>query len=451
MDESYTIKIEKSVAYLKANSAWGALRALETFSQLAYFIDVNGYQKLIINDSTSIYDHPRFSYRGLMLDTSRHFIPLPLLRKQLDAMSYHKFNVFHWHIVDDQSFPFESKKYPDLTKNGAYTPAHVYTQEDVRTVIDHARLRGIRVIPEFDSPGHVNAFGKTFPQFITECWANGKPRQAIYSVQGQAEILNPTLEDMYPVLENILAEIKQVFPDEYIHLGNDEVYYECWKSNPSIREWMKTMNFTDYHHLEAYYSTKILDKAKKLNKKVSVWQDVYDNGVRPDKSTVIQIWKDTSILPEHKKWYEYLSDITAKGYQAILSSPWYINFVSYGYQEWYKFYKVDPLSNFTGTPDQAKLIIGGETALWSEYVDGNNLESRLWPRASAIAERLWSDASVNDPEEAKFRLDEQRCRLLRRGIPASPVLNGYCGDYEYGMEKSVIFDKSFNYGWPTCF
>ncbi len=118
-------------------------------------------------------------------------------------------------------------------------------------------------------------------------------------------------------------------------------------------------------------------------------------------------------MPEHKKWYEYLSDITANGYQAILSSPWYINLISYGYQEWYKYYKVDPLANFTGTQEQAKLIIGGEAALWTEYVDGANLESRLWPRASAIAERLWSAASVNDPEEAKFRLDEHRCRLLR--------------------------------------
>jgi len=128
---------------------------------------------------------------------------------------------------------------------------------------------------------------------------------------------------------------------------------------------------------------------------------------------VIQIWKDTSILPEHKKWYEYLSDITAHGYQAILSSPWYINFVSYGYQEWYRFYQVEPMANFTGTSEQAKLIIGGETALWTEYVDGTNLETRLWPRASAIAERLWSASNVNDPEEAKFRLDEHRCRLLR--------------------------------------
>jgi hexosaminidase len=128
---------------------------------------------------------------------------------------------------------------------------------------------------------------------------------------------------------------------------------------------------------------------------------------------VIQIWKDTSILSENKKWYEYLSDITTNDYQAILSSPWYINLISYGYQEWYKYYKVDPFANFTGPQEQAKLMIGGEIALWNEYVDGANLVSRLWQRASSIAERLWSAANVNGQSEATFRLDEHRCRLLR--------------------------------------
>ena len=130
---------------------------------------------------------------------------------------------------------------------------------------------------------------------------------------------------------------------------------------------------------------------------------------------MIQIWKDTSFLSKHKKWYEYLSDITTNGCQAILSSPWYVNLISCGYQEWYKYYKVDPLANFTGPQEKTKLMIGGdgEIALWTEYVDGANLESRLWRRASSSAERLWSAASVNDPAEATFRLDEHRCRLLR--------------------------------------
>jgi hexosaminidase len=115
-----------------------------------------------LNDSTLIKDSPRFTYRGLMLDTARHFIPVPILKKQIDAMSYNKLNVLHWHIVDDQSFPFEMKKYPNITKMGRYSSAHVYSQEQVLDIIRHARTRGIRVIPEFDTPGHVAALGKAF-------------------------------------------------------------------------------------------------------------------------------------------------------------------------------------------------------------------------------------------------------------------------------------------------
>lgn len=158
--------------------------------------------------------------------------------------------------------------------------------------------------------------------------------------------MNPTLEELYPVLKDVLSEYKQVFQDEYIHLGMDEVYYDCWKSNPNISEWMVQRNMTDYHQLEAYYSSKILQIAKDLNKKVTVWQDVYDNGVRPEKTTQIQIWKDEAI--GFSKWSDYLNDITSNGYPVILSSPWYINFVSYGFQEWYKHYLVEPMANFTG-------------------------------------------------------------------------------------------------------
>lgn len=444
MDESYSIKIIDGSADLQSKSVWGAIRALETFSQLTFFTDDN---KLAINDSTIIFDEPRFSYRGLLLDTSRHFIPVPVLKKQIDAMSYNKFNVFHWHIVDDQSFPLELPTFKNLSINGRYSKAHVYSMDDVKDIIDHARIRGIRVIPEFDSPGHVNTFGKTYPEFLTVCWHNGKPYQPIYGVQGKAEIFNPSFEPMYPVLESVLEEFKELFVDDYIHLGNDEVYYDCWKSNPQITEWMENMNFSnDYSHLQAYYSSKLLKTVDKLDKKAIVWEDVYENGVKIDLRTKIQLWKGA---PENISWADTLNKVTADGYEVILSSPWYINYISYGYKEWYNWYTVEPLKDFKGTEEQKKKIVGGEVCLWSEYVDGSNIESRLWPRASSIAERLWSPAHVNDPEDAKFRLDEQRCRLLRRGIPASPVLNGYCGDYEYGMEKSVIFEKEFNYGWPN--
>lgn len=243
-------------------------------------------------------------------------------------------------------------------------------------MIEHARIRGIRVIPEFDSPGHVDSFGRTFPQFITTCWNDGKPFQGIYTKQAPAEIFNPTVEELYPVLKNFLSELKSVFKDEYIHLGNDEVYYKCWKSNPNITQWMAAMNFTEYHELEAYYTNKLLGITNGIGKKATVWQDVYDNGVRPDKNTYIQIWKNTTTVEGQRPWQEYLFNITRDGYKTILSSPWYINFIKYGYKEWYDFYAVDPMNSFNGTEEQAKLVIGGEACLWSEYVDGTNIGNK---------------------------------------------------------------------------
>ena len=128
---------------------WGAIRALETLSQLIYVSD----QKELVLNATRIIDWPRFSFRGVMVDSSRHFLPKNVLLANIDAMAYNKFNVFHWHIVDDQSFPFESKIFPELTQKGAYSQKHVYTQKDISEIIEYARYRGIRVIPEFDTPG----------------------------------------------------------------------------------------------------------------------------------------------------------------------------------------------------------------------------------------------------------------------------------------------------------
>lgn len=443
MDESYEIEINNGTAHLNAETVWGVLRGLESFSQLTY---VTEEKKLSINDSTYINDYPRFKHRGVMIDVSRHFIPIKVLMKQIDAMSYSKFNVLHLHLVDDQSWSYESLRYPNLSKNGAYSDKHVYTQDDLKNLINHARLRGIRVIPEFDSPGHTQSFGKSFPELLTVCWNNGLPNQAIYGVQAAKEILNPTLNELYPILKEVLSEIKDIFPDEFVHLGNDEVYYDCWKSNPNISEWMKEMNFKQYSELEAFYSSNILQIAHDLKKKVTIWQDPFENGVKLDLSTQIQIWKDSTSTGAPKSWNDYLYDVTKSGYKAILSSPWYINFLSYGFEEWYKYYKIEPTKNWRGTREQLNLLLGGEACLWGEYVDTSNIQTRLWPRASVIAERLWSDSSVNDPEEAKYRIDEMRCRLLRRGIIAAPISpNGYCGDFEVDMGNSVINEKVFNY------
>ncbi|XP_076867333.1 beta-hexosaminidase subunit beta isoform X2 [Brachyhypopomus gauderio] len=411
-DESYQLEVDELKAVLKAPNVWGALRGLETFSQLVYEDDygVNNINK------TSISDYPRFAHRGILLDTSRHYVPLKVILVNLEVMAMNKFNVFHWHIVDDTSFPYVSRTFPDLSQKGAFHPyTHVYTPSDVKLVIEFARMRGIRVIAEFDTPGHTQSWGKGQTDLLTPCFSGSHP-------SGTFGPVNPILNSTYDFMTSFFKEIGTVFPDAYIHLGGDEVDFSCWKSNPDVQKFMEQQGFgQDYSKLESFYIQRLLDIVSSTNKGYMVWQEVFDNGVKLKGDTVVEVW----IMNKLK---EELQNVTGAGFTAILAAPWYLDYISTG-QDWKKYYQVEPLS-FDGTSEQKKLVIGGEACLWGEFVDATNLTPRLWPRASAVAERLWSDESVKDLGNAYTRLVKHRCRMLRRGIPAEPLYVGHC-PHEY--------------------
>lgn len=407
-DESYSLSVDEPSAVLKAANVWGALRGLETFSQLLYEDD---YGVSNIN-KTDISDFPRFAHRGILLDSARHFLPLKIILANLEAMAMNKFNVFHWHIVDDQSFPFMSRTFPELSQKGAYHPfTHVYTPSDVKMVIEFARMRGIRVVAEFDTPGHTQSWGNGIKDLLTSCYSGSSPT-------GTFGPVNPILNSSYEFMAQFFKEISTVFPDAYIHLGGDEVDFSCWKSNPDIQKFMDQQGFgKDYSKLESFYIQRLLDIVAATKKGYMVWQEVFDNGVKLKDDTVVEVWKGNNMEEE-------LKNVTEAGFTTILSAPWYLDYISYG-QDWQRYYKVEPL-NFPGTDAQKKLVIGGEACLWGEYVDATNLTPRLWPRASAVAERLWSDASVTDVGNAYNRLVQHRCRMVRRGIPAEPLFVGHC-------------------------
>ncbi|GFS75635.1 beta-hexosaminidase subunit beta [Nephila pilipes] len=352
-DESYDIEIPSTgAATLSSKSIWGAIRGLETFSQLVY----DDKDKNLLINSTKINDAPRYKYRGMLLDTSRHFQPIKTIKKNLDAMAYNKFNTFHWHIIDDQSFPFESKIFPNLTQLGAYSPKHIYTQDNIRDIIQYARLRGIRVVPELDTPGHTQAFGRAFPWLLTPCYGEGpeNPYTANHPEHAAAEMLNPMLNDTYRIFKMLVEEIKSVFVDEYIHLGMDEVYYACWKSSPEIKEFMLKNNYTEYYQVEQHYVRKTLQNVKDTGYKYIIWQDPIDNDVVAAPDSIVEVWKDTSLDMKMGKWEEYIKPIARKGYQIILSACWYLNYISYG-MDWKKYYECDP-RNFDGSEaDKDKL------------------------------------------------------------------------------------------------
>uniref|UniRef100_A0A6Q2XBP1 Beta-hexosaminidase n=1 Tax=Esox lucius TaxID=8010 RepID=A0A6Q2XBP1_ESOLU len=365
---------------------------------------------------TEISDFPRFAHRGVLLDTSRHFLPIKVILANLEAMAWNKFNVFHWHIVDDPSFPYLSRTFPQLSQQGAFHPyTHVYTPSDVKMIIEFARLRGIRVVPEFDTPGHTQSWGKGQKDLLTPCYSGASP-------SGSFGPVNPILNTTYEFMSMFFKEVSTVFPDAYIHLGGDEVDFNCWKSNPDIQKFMEQQGFgTDYSKLESLYIQRILDIVSSTNKHYLIWQEVFDNGVKLKQDTVVNVWIGNKVEEELQK-------VTEAGFTTILSAPWYLDYISYG-QDWQKYYLAEPLG-FKGTDAQKKLVVGGEACLWGEYVDATNLTPRLWPRASAVAERLWSDKDVRDLNDAYSRLAQHRCRMVQRGIPAEPLFSGYCA-YEY--------------------
>uniref|UniRef100_A0A914W7E3 Beta-hexosaminidase A n=1 Tax=Plectus sambesii TaxID=2011161 RepID=A0A914W7E3_9BILA len=426
MDESYQLTIlpNNPQAVLTANEVWGALRGLETFSQLIFFPDLTSYQ---IRTAT-VNDRPRFPHRGVLFDTSRHFLPLRTLRTNLDIMAQNKLNTFHWHIVDSEAFPYVSTTFPNLSKMGAYTPTHVYQQSDVKDVIAYARLRGIRVVVEFDTPGHTGSWGLGQPGLLSACFdSNNNP-------DPYPNIIDPTQNTTYQFLASFFSEVLSVFPDNYIHLGGDEVLtytQNCWLNNPQVHQYMIDHGYgNDTTLLENEYFNRFLPLvlAARNNTKIVVWQEVLDNKVAAP-NTIAHVWKGYTSDEQMNE----MASVTAAGHLAILSSCWYLNYISYG-DDWRKYYACDP-TGFNGTDAQKKLVLGGELAMWGELVDATNILPRMWPRGSSVAEQLWSDrAQANSAVLAWPRLHEFRCRLLRRGYPAEPPEDpSYCPE-EWDVE-----------------
>ncbi|KAF5902560.1 beta-hexosaminidase subunit alpha-like [Clarias magur] len=330
-NESYNLSVLAGHAVLRAESVWGALRGLESFSQLVYQ-DHNLYYV----NKTEIEDFPQFPFRGLLLDTSRHYLPLNAILKTLDAMAYNKFNVFHWHIVDDPSFPYKSHSYPDLSNKGAFhSVTHIYTQLDVRKVIAHARFRGIRVVPEFDSPGHTHSWGKGQPDLLTPCYKRTVPT-------GTFGPINPTLRSSYQFMSSLFKEVTSVFPDSFVHLGGDEVDFKCWKSNPSVQAFMGKMGFgDDYSKLESFYMESIMNITAAFNKTSIVWQDVFDYHKERRAQYVVEVWKRGCYLCKMRQ-------VTRAGLKVILAAPFYLDLPGPTH-DWARYYNVHPLS-FKGSP-----------------------------------------------------------------------------------------------------
>jgi hexosaminidase len=390
-DESYTLEVSPAGARLNAANPLGALRGMATFLQLVE-IGPGGFAA----PAVSISDRPRFAWRGLMIDVARHFIPVEVLERNLDGMEAVKMNVLHLHLSENQGFRVESRKFPKLHEQGS--DGLYYTQEQVRALVGYARDRGIRVVPEFDMPGHSTAWFVGHPEI-----ASGPGPYSIDRKWGVLDpAMDPTLEKTYKFLDDFVAEMSRLFPDRYFHIGGDEVNGKEWDANPKIQEFKKAHNLKSNEELQAYFSERVQKIVTRHGKSVVGWDEVFVPGVPKD--IVIQSWRGQ----------ESLAAAAKQGYQGILSNGYYLDL---GWSA-ARHYAVDPLSGPAAelTEAQKKLVLGGESCMWSEYVDAGNVDSRIWPRNAAIAERLWSPQSVTDPASLYERLDAVAARLERLGL-----------------------------------
>nr|CAH8869900.1 unnamed protein product [Trichobilharzia regenti] len=393
MDESYILGVSEDGILIVANETWGALRALETLSQLMW---TSGDQSYVFINETYIEDFPRFKHRGLMLDTSRHYMSKSVILLNLEAMSYNKLNVFHWHIVDDQSFPYQSHAFPELSAKGAYREDLVYTSKDISEILEFARFRGIRVIPEFDIPGHTRSVSLSHPEIMSQCSQK----------TGYFGPLNPALNRTYTFLEKLFNEVFSLFVDEYIHLGGDEVETVCWKSDPHIMQseqystqfsptfwnnyfWRQVQNLV----------TRIGNSNPDLRRNLIVWQDVLNHVTEVKKTSLIQVWSTSPT--------SYLS----QGHNIVYSTCWYLDSLN-DIKRWTDFYLCDPANDAPINTQQQ--IFGGEACMWSEYQSDYTVLLRIWPTTSAVAERLWSPRDTVDLVYAGPRIEEQRCRLINK-------------------------------------
>lgn len=388
-DESYTLEVTTAGAKLHAANPLGVLHGLQTFLQLVS-IGPEGFTVPAI----SIQDQPRFAWRGLMIDSGRHFIPLEIIRRNLDGMEAVKMNVFHWHVSEDQGFRVESHKYPKLHEQAS--DGFYYTQAEIRDLIGYARDRGIRVVPEFDMPGHSTAWFAAHPEIASGAGPYQVERR--WGVFDPA--MNPTEERTYKFLNELIGEMSKLFPDQFFHIGGDEVNGKEWDANPKIQAFMKSHNLKNNEALQAYFSGRVQTLVVKHGKTPVGWDEILVPGV--PKSIVIQSWRGPDSLTAAAK----------QGYRGILSNGYYLDL---GWSA-ARHYAVDPLGGAAAalTPAEQQNILGGESCMWSEYVNAENIESRIWPRNAAIAERLWSPADHRDPASmyARMELESQRLEWL---------------------------------------
>ena len=436
VDESYELDVRPKSISITAPTQFGAMRAMETLLQLLSHHRESALAAGTHFPCVKIKDRPRFAWRGLLLDASRHFMPVENVFRTLDGMAAVKMNVLHWHLSDDHGWRVELKNSPELVARAS--EGQYYTQEDIRKVVAYAARRGIRVVPEVDMPGHASAILTAYPEL-----GSRNDEDYAYHLQRTAGVfvptLNPTREATYERIQIILEEMATLFPDPIFHIGGDENSGEEWAENEEIQAFMKAKGYANQHELQSYFVGRVNDMLANLGKRTMGWDEIAEGDLPP--STVIHAWrgwvKDDAGRPTH-------AQAAQKGHQVVVSMGYYLDLMYPASEH----YAADPMPMGLSAQEEA-LILGGEACMWAELITPLTVDSRVWPRAAAVAERLWSPQSITDEADMyrrlaimDYRLETlglrhhtgplQIMRSMAKGLDPEPleILTGFCEPFK---------------------
>jgi hexosaminidase len=406
--EGYRLDVAASGVDIEADGEIGVLRALATLRQL-----VSVDKGAAVVAAIRIDDAPRFAWRGVMIDTARHFISVATLKRQIDAMELAKLNVLHLHLSDNEAFRVESRRLPKLTSVASH--GQFYTQAEIRDLVRYAAERGVRVVPEIDLPGHSLALLSAYPELAA------KPLDPKDPLVTAKAALNPASKKTDAFVEALLGEMSGLFPDAYFHVGGDEVAAIAWEGVPEIEAFKAQHGLKSSAELQAYFHARVRKILIARRKTMIGWDELAEMPIPSD--VVVQAWRSSNPV----------STATARGNRVIVSAGYYLDLLRPA-EAYYAIDPVDPVAYSTMTPQemalakkipaaapfvsdgllakplppltpgQEKLVLGGEAPLWSELVSDEMLDGRLWPRAAVVGERLWSPASFRDPDDMLRRL-----------------------------------------------
>ena len=443
--EGYLLLINNRGITIKASDYGGAFYAIQTLEQLVEYNSDNGTALPYIE----IEDQPRFAYRGFMLDVSRHFFPLDFVKKQIDLMAHYKLNTFHWHLTDGPGWRLEIKQYPELTNIGAWRTHETwkewwasprkyvregskgayggfYTQQEARELIEYAAKRNITVIPEIEMPGHSEEVMAIYPHLS----CTGKPYTSSEFCIGN--------EDTFTFLENVLSEVIDIFPSEYIHIGGDEASREHWKKCSKCQARIKSEGLEDENELQSYLIKRIEQYLNSKGRRLLGWDEILEGGLAPDATVMSWRGKEGGIKA------------VKSGHQAIMTPGEFCYFDSYqanpdtqpeaigGFLPLEKVYSYNPIPDSL-TASEAHRIIGVQANLWVEYVPTtSHAEHMIWPRLIALSEVAWTQPDKKDWDNFKVRANNAIEVLQRKGYTPFTLSDEVAFSHDLDEEKELI-------------